>query len=206
MPLLVFEGLDGSGKSTLIKALAQELERRGQSVLTTREPGGTPLGEEIRKWLLAVGPLAPTARAELLLYEAARAQHVDQVIGPALESGRWVLCDRYTSSSLAFQCGGRGLPEAQVESLNHFATAGRAAELTVLLEVSVTLSEARRAKRTDIDRFELEKADFHTRVRDHYLKQARAAPERWLVLEGEGQTPPELVQRVIKELEKRQWL
>jgi len=206
MPFLVFEGLDGSGKSTLIKTLAQELERRGKSVLVTREPGGTPLGEEIRRWLLDHGPKAPTPRTELLLYEAARAQHVDQVITPALAENKWVLCDRFTGSSLAFQCGGRGLPEETVKPLNDFATDGLEPELTVLLDVSVQTSEARRSNRSAVDRFEAEKAEFHGRVRDQYLAQVRSAPGKFVVLNGEKQTPQQSLGQVLAELEKRRWL
>lgn len=206
MPFLAFEGLDGSGKSTLIKALAQELLRRGKEVLVTREPGGTPLGEEIRGLLLEAGPRAPTARAELLLYEAARAQHVDQVIRPALAQNKWVLCDRFTSSTLAFQCGGRGLPEAQVEPLNHFATQGLEPELTVFLDVTVGTSVSRRAHRETVDRFEMEKEEFHQRVRGHYLAQVGAAPGKWLVLSAEKSAPDALLKTLLSDLEKHRWL
>lgn len=206
MPFIVFEGLDGSGKSTLIKGLSERLLNRKKNVVLTREPGGTPLGDEIRKLLLEVGPRAPVPRAELLLYQAGRAQHVEQVILPAIHRGDWVICDRYTASSLAFQCGGRGLDQTEVENLNQYATAGVQADLTVLLKVSVTTSEQRRSSRTNVDRFELEKSDFHQRVFDHYLKQVRDNPKKWLVLEGENRTPESLIEELVQYLEQRQWL
>lgn len=206
MPFVVFEGLDGSGKSTLIKALADELKRRGKAVVLTREPGGTPLGEEIRKLLLEDGPNAPVPRAELLLYQAGRAQHVDHVIAPALQRGDWVICDRYTASSLAFQCGGRGINESEVESLNQYATNGVKADLTVLLQVSVATSEKRRSTRPVVDRFEQEKTEFHQRVYDHYLSQVKKDPKAWLIVDGEGRTPKVLGEELLQQLELRQWL
>ncbi len=206
MHFIVFEGLDGAGKSTLIKGLAADLKAKGQSVVVTREPGGSVLGEEIRRLLLAVGPDAPRPRAELLLYQAARAQHVDLVIRPALERGDWVICDRYTSSSLAFQCGGRGIEETGVQWLNQFATDQLEADLTVLLKVSVAVSEQRRSGREFADRFEQEKSEFHQRVHDHYLKQVAQAPEKWLVLDGETKNPQALAVDLRRELETRKWL
>lgn len=200
MPFIVFEGLDGSGKSTLIQGLASELKRRGRSVVLTREPGGTPLGEEIRKLLLEDGPRAPVPRAELLLYQAGRAQHVDQVIRPALQKGEWVICDRFTASSLAFQCGGRGIDEQQVEWLNEYATHGVKPDLTVLLKVTVTTSEKRRSGRDVVDRFEQEKSDFHQRVFDHYQSQVKRDSKNWLVIDGENRTPLELRQNLVEHL------
>lgn len=206
MPFVVFEGLDGSGKSTLIKGLADELTLRHKNVVLTREPGGTALGDEIRKLLLESGPCAPVPRAELLLYQAGRAQHVEQVIQPALKRGDWVICDRFTASSLAFQCGGRGIDEAEVEKLNHYATGGLKPDLSVLLQVSVATSEKRRSTRTNIDRFELEKSEFHQRVFEHYLKQVKASPSDWMVIDGEGRSPKVLLEELLKQLEQRRWL
>lgn len=206
MAFIVFEGLDGAGKSTLIKGLAEVLRSKGKTVTVTREPGGTQLGEEIRHWLLEDGPRAPLPRAELFLYEADRAQHVEQVIRPALKRGDWVLCDRFTSSTLAFQCGGRGLDEDMVNSLNEMATGGLHPDLFVFLQVSVEVSEQRRSNRQKLDRFEQEKADFHTRVLDQYLSQVAKAPESWLVLNGEAGKPKELGQQLVEALEARQWL
>src|SRR5688572_8822456 len=121
MAFLVFEGLDGSGKTSLIKLTAEHLTRNGITPLITREPGGTPLGEEIRKILLRKEGDTPTPRCEILLYEAIRAHHVDQAIIPALQRKQWVLCDRFTPSSVAFQAGGRYLKAQDIEWLNEFA-------------------------------------------------------------------------------------
>src|SRR3954464_7993655 len=121
MAFLVFEGLDGSGKSTLIERLAEELKRRGLDLILTREPGGTPLAEDIRKILLRTDAEVPHARTELLLYEASRAQHVERVIKPALRDGRWVLCDRFTASSVSFQSFARKLPRTEIDWLNNYA-------------------------------------------------------------------------------------
>lgn len=206
MAFIVFEGLDGAGKSTLIKGLADAIRAKGKAVTITREPGGTPLGEEIRRWLLEDGPRAPVSRAELLLYEADRAQHVDQVIKPALARGDWVLCDRYTSSTLAFQCGGRGLDEKTVTALNEIATAGLNPDLFVFLKVSVEVSEQRRANRQNPDRFEQEKSEFHRRVYDHYMSQVERAPSHWLVLNGEADRPREISQKLVEHLEAKKWL
>ncbi|MGE0761761.1 MAG: dTMP kinase [Bdellovibrionales bacterium] len=206
MPFVVFEGLDGSGKSTLIKGLADQLKSQGKTVVLTREPGGTPLGEEIRKLLLEDGPRAPVPRAELLLYQAGRAQHVDQVIAPALEKGQWVICDRFTASSLAFQCGGRGLDEQEVRNLNQYAINGVTPDLTVLLKVSVDTAEKRRSQRAHVDRFEQEKSEFHQRVYEHYLSQVKTEPQKWLVVDGEAATPKILLEQLLADLKKRGWV
>ena len=206
MPFVVFEGLDGSGKSTLIKGLAEHLKQQGQTVVLTREPGGTALGEEVRKLLLEDGPRAPVPRAELLLYQAARAQHVDQVIAPALAQKQWVICDRFTASSLAFQCGGRGLNEKEVRGLNDYAINGVTPDLTVLLNVSVMTAEKRRSQRAHVDRFEQEKSEFHQRVHEHYLSQVKAEPNKWLVVDGESGPPKVLLEQLISDLKKRGWM
>lgn len=205
MPFLAFEGLDGSGKSTLIQALNRELSRRSKSVVVTREPGGTPLGESIRQLLLAVGPHPPRPRAELLLYQASRAQLVEDVIRPAAERGQWILCDRYYSSTLAFQCGGRHLQESEVRPLIDFAIAEVEPDLWVLVDLPVAESERRRGHRSHADRFEREARDFHERVRSHYLEQSKRQPNRWLVLDG-MKTPDELQKILLLELQNRGWL
>lgn len=166
MSFIVFEGLDGSGKSSLMAALEKELVQKSIHFIKTREPGGTPLGDEIRNMILRKEGPAPTARTELLLYEASRSQHVDQVIKPALDKGTWVLCDRFTASSIAFQSGGREISESQVESLNAFATAGVQPALTILLDLSVEESRRRRQGRGQNngeaeDRIESEADSFH---------------------------------------------
>lgn len=204
MAFIVFEGLDGTGKSTLIKGLQKELSAHKIDHIVSREPGGTALGEEIRQILLRNQGEIPRPRTELLLYEAGRAQHVDYVIAPALQKKQWVLCDRYDASSIAFQCGGRGLNFDEVEWLNRFATGGLKPDLYVLLDLTVEESVKRREHR-EADRFEQEANEFHQRVRDSYLQIAKKDGGRWLILNA-SQSPAELVQSLIEELKKRQWL
>ena len=200
----MFEGLDGTGKSTLIKGLQKELSAHKIDHVVSREPGGTALGEEIRQILIRCQGEIPSPRTELLLYEAGRAQHVDHVIQPALKKNQWVVCDRYDASSIAFQCGGRGLNFDEVEWLNRFATAGLKPDLYVLLDLTVEESIKRREHR-EADRFEKEADDFHQRVRDSYLQIAKKDSKRWLILNA-SLSPAELVQALIEELKKRKWL
>lgn len=209
MAFIVFEGLDGSGKTTLIKKLSNLLDQRSISHIITREPGGTELGDELREIILRKNGEAPCPRAELLLYEAGRAQHVDKKIKPALEKNQWVLCDRYTASSVAFQAGGRNLKTQDVEWLNHFATSGLVPDLFVLLDLTVDESEKRRDSRqketnTEADRMECEKRDFHERTRQGYLDEAKKDPSRWLVLDA-AKTPDELF-KILEEKLRSQWL
>lgn len=204
MAFIVFEGLDGAGKSTLIKGLETELAAQRIKFVTTREPGGTRLGEEIRQILLRCQGEIPLPRTELLLYEAGRAQHVDFVIRPALEAKTWVLCDRYVASSIAFQSGGRGLKKTDVEWLNRFATEDVQADLTVLLDLTVEESQRRREHR-DADRFEREATEFHERVRQSYLQLAKTTPSKWMVLDA-SVAADVAVKNLISELRKRQWL
>jgi dTMP kinase len=206
MHFLSFEGLDGSGKSTLMKALAQHLQDLGRGVVTTREPGGTPLAEDIRQLILRVGDETPVPRAELFLYEASRAQHVAQVIRPALARGAWVLCDRFSESSVAFQCYGRELPRAQVDELNRFAEDGTRSELVVLLDLPLEVARARQGRRAEFaDRMEREADDFHQRVRRGFLEQAQEEPKRWLVLDA-SQPSDALFSATLAELQRRGWL
>ncbi len=210
MAFLVFEGLDGSGKSTLIEHLAGELKRRGCDLVLTREPGGTAMAEDIRKLLLRVDGETPVARAELLLYEAARAQHVERVIRPALAAGLWVVCDRFTASSVAFQCYGRELERTAVDWLNKYAVAGIEPDLFILLDLPVEKSLERRQARTvgtgvEDDRFEKEKQVFHEAVRRGYLAQANEDPQQWLVLDAQ-RTQNELFDDLMLHLTSRSWL
>lgn len=210
MAFIVFEGLDGSGKSTLISALKKALESQGQAVVLTHEPGGTPLAEEVRHLLLRTEGEAPTPRTELFLYEASRAQHVDTVIRPALQEKKWVLCDRFTGSTLAFQCGGRGIDRSLVDQMNEMATQGLKPDLWVLLDLSLEESLRRRQNREDgggkaQDRFEQERMEFHEKVRNYYLKLAKEEPDRWLVLDAEKE-PEEVFRQLIQLLKEKQWL
>ncbi len=210
MAFIVFEGVDGAGKTTLITRLAEHLKSKSIPYVLTREPGGTPLGEEIRKLLLRTDGEVPNPRTELLLYEAIRAQHVESLIRPALSENKWIVCDRYASSSIAFQSSGRQLEEADIVTLNDFATAQLYPDLTVLLDLSAEESVSRRAKREretnqDADRFEREKLEFHQRVRQSYLKQAKDNPERWLVLDA-TQMPEDLFKKLLISLKEKKWL
>lgn len=207
---LVFEGLDGSGKSSLMKSLENHLVQSGIQCLMTREPGGTVLGDQLRQLILQKSAEPPVPRAELLMYEASRAQHVECLIRPALLAKKWVLCDRFSASSIAFQSGGRSIEESQVKWLNSFATANLEAELTVLLDLPVEESENRRNRRAlatgeDQDRIEMEKQDFHERVRQSFLAQAKAEPTKWLVLDA-SHTPAELSAELIQFLKDKKWL
>lgn len=187
MKFIAFEGLDGSGKSSLIQGLADILKSQSIPFITTREPGGTPLAEELRELIIRTTHEAPVPRCELLLYQAGRAQHVDKLIRPALKEGKWVITDRFAASSVAFQAGGRNIPQKDVDWLNHYATAGLEPDLYVLLDLPVEESEKRRNSRTQatgqpLDRFEQEAADFHERVRKKYLEIANAHSKNWLIL------------------------
>ena len=210
MPFLVFEGLDGSGKSTLMDRIETQLQKKNQKVVRTREPGGTTLGDEIRHLILRTTGEAPTPRTELLLYEASRSQHVDRVIRPAIERGDWILCDRFTASSIAFQAGGRSISEQDVENLNRFATSDLQPDLTLLLDLSVEESRRRqqhREQKTGLhaDRMEREKNDFHERVRESFLQQAKKNPSSWLVLKAE-QGADDLEKISWAEIQRRGWL
>lgn len=214
MKFLVFEGLDGSGKSTLMGALEKHLIENNIKCFRTREPGGTVLGDEIRNLILRKNPdqpdANPTARTELLLYEASRAQHVDLVIRPQLAQKAWVLCDRFSASSVAFQSGGRQISTAQVEWLNDFATNNLVPDLTILLDLSVEESKKRRHGRSSTtgeaeDRIESEAEAFHERVRQSFLAQAEKNPTKWLVLDA-SLSPQALAAIVINFVNGKSWL
>ena len=208
MAFIVFEGLDACGKSTQLKKLEEHLKGLGEKVLVTREPGGTNLGEEIRELLLRTKGDAPVPRAELLLYEASRAQHVDRVIKPAIERGEWVLCDRCAASSVAFQAGGRALKKSDIEDLNHFATGGLVPDATVFIDITVDESEKRKGQRALIsgeeqDRLEQEKRSFHEATRQSYIDQS--ADSSWLRLDG-NHSVEEVFENMLKALKDKSWL
>lgn len=210
MYLIAFEGLDGSGKSSIIQQLETWLKSQQISFITTREPGGTPLGDKIRDLILEKSSWAPKARAELLLYEASRAQHVDLLIRPALAEKKWVLTDRYSASSLAFQGVARNMGWQTVTQLNDFATDGLKPHLTVLLDLSVEESEKRRSHRqkdsgVQADRIESEARDFHQKVRDGFLRAASEDSKNWLVLDA-SLSPATLFLDLQKALLDRGWV
>jgi dTMP kinase len=181
---VVFEGGDGSGKSTQLTLLREHLEGLGLPVVVTREPGGTSAGERIREILLDPATVGLSDRAEALLYAAARAQHVAQVIEPALAEGKVVLCDRFIDSSIVYQGAGRGLGEYRIEELNLWATGDVVADLIVLLDVSVDEGLRRAGTEGGHDRLEAAGEDFHAAVREAYRRRADAEPHRWLLLDG----------------------
>lgn len=210
MAFIVFEGLDGSGKSTLMRSLAEHLRGQQKNLIMTREPGGTPLAEEIRNLLLRKGDETPVPRTEVLLYQASRAQHVDRVIEPALKDGKWVLCDRFFASTVAFQCFARGLSRADIDWLNSYATNKRSPHLTVLLDLPVQESLSRIEQRnlklgSESDRMEAEKLSFHEAVRQGYLEQAKENPTSWLVLDAK-KSPEAIFDELLTTLVKRKWL
>jgi dTMP kinase len=178
---VVFEGGDGAGKSTHARTLHRSLSGEGIGAVLTREPGGTPLGNAIRRWLKTQPHRTPVA--ELLLFSAARTQHVSELIAPALESGRVVICDRFTASTVAYQGYGRGLDLELIRDLNDRACQGIRPDLTVLLDVPWGEGLARKHGNIT-DPFETETMEFHRRVREGYLAQASAEPDRWFIVDG----------------------
>lgn len=198
-----FEGGEGAGKSTQVARLRLWLEARGQDVLVTRQPGGTGYGQRIRQLILAPNPEEIlSARAELFLYLADRAQHVDTVIRPALERGCIVLCDRYTDSTLAYQGYGRGLDLTELQTLNQLATGGLKPELTVWLDLDPAAGRARILGREALDRLEAEALTFHERIREGYHKLAAAEPERWMRLDA-NQNEDQLAVQICELLSPR---
>lgn len=190
---ITFEGGEGSGKTTQIKLATDWLRKRGMPVLSTAEPGGTPLGRKIREILLNRGSWTIGAGAELLLFAAARAQHVGETIFPALERGEWVLCDRFADATLAYQGFGRGLDAGFIRMLNAFSSQALKPEMTMLFDLPVEAGLARAKKRTAgvrteaaEDRFEQEERAFHGRIREGYLSLAAAEPERFRIIDGAG--------------------
>lgn len=186
---ITFEGMDGAGKSTQIARTADWLRARGHVVLLTREPGGTPLGESLRALLLHE-PMHPDTEA--LLMFAARREHLAQVIEPALARGEWVLCDRFTDASFAYQGGGRALDTVRLEALETWVQRGLQPGLTLLFDLPCEVAAQRlAASGGDPDRFEREQSDFFNRVRAAYLARAKADPRRMQVLDA-ARTPEEV--------------
>ena len=199
---VTFEGGEGSGKSTPIERLATRLRARGDTVVETREPGGTPLAERIRTLLLDPGP-EPGAWSEAFLMEAARSDVVARVIVPAIARGATVLCDRYADSTLAYQGGGRGLEAALLAGMNRAATGGLTPDLSLLFDLDPVVGLDRRAHAAAAtNRLDREPPAFHERVRARYLELARAEPQRFVVLDA-GLDPAELEQRVWNEVTRR---
>lgn len=183
---ITVEGQDGAGKTTSIRFAECLIREKGIDLTVTREPGGTKLGEALRHIVLDGHEFQIDPTAELLMVFAARAQHLSEVIEPALGAGTWVLCDRFTDATFAYQSGGRGLPRSAVETLEHLVQEGLRPDLTLLLDVDPETGRVRasRRRRAEADRFESEEADFRSRVRDAYLELARLHPDRVCIVDG----------------------
>ena len=197
---ITFEGIDGAGKSTQIGFVHDWLNARGIEVLLTREPGGTPVGEALRELILQ-RPMQ--ARTETLLMFAARCEHVLEVIGPALAAGRWVLCDRFTDATYAYQSGGRGLPAADVATLERWVHPNLQPDLTFLFDLDPAIAAARIARAQRSDRFETEQRDFFLRVRQHYRSRAESLPQRFVVVDT-SREPGLVRQQLVDSLSR--WL
>jgi dTMP kinase len=201
---ITFEGTEGTGKSTQAALLGKELRRRGRGVVLTREPGGTRLGEELRKILLGLTYEGLSAMSELFLYMADRAQHMAEVIIPSLQEGKIVICDRFTDATVAYQGFGRGISRERIGALNREATSGKFPDLTLLLDLQDVTAGLRRAMKRNAeeglegseDRFEREETAFHCRVRDGYRSVAEGEPGRFAVFSA-ALPVDELHQRIL---------
>lgn len=191
--MISLEGGEGAGKSTLLAGLRDYLQQSGVALVQTREPGGTDIGEAVRAIVLDSAHDSLAAETELLLMFASRAQLVREVIAPALQAGQWVLCDRYTDASYAYQGGGRGQPVERIAALERWACDGITPDLTLLLDLPVATGRARAAGRGEADRIEVEADAFFERVRATYRERARAEPDRFRVLDA-SQSPEAVLQ------------
>lgn len=181
---ITIEGIEGVGKTTNIEFIDSLLKDAGREVVLTREPGGTPIGEDIRGLLLGHKHDGMSDDTELLLMFAARAEHLDKVIRPALAEGKDVLCDRFTDATYAYQGGGRGIAVEHIAVLETWVQAELRPDLTLLLDVPVAVGLARAGNRSAPDRFEKEKHDFFERVREMYLQRAKAEPQRYRIIDA----------------------
>lgn len=200
---VTFEGGEGAGKSTLIKSLCAYFSELGQHVVSTREPGGTLFGEELRNFLLHHRGMKICASAELALFLASRCQHIEERIKPELEKGSLVLSDRFTDSTVAYQGGGRGLGIDFVRDACYLVTSNFKPNLTFYIDIEPSLGLTRASKRAEYDKFEEEKIYFHERVRDAFLAIAKTEPHRFVILDGK--LPPDALFELAKtEIVKRQ--
>jgi dTMP kinase len=194
---ITVEGIEGVGKSTNIDFLSALIEDRGFEVVRTREPGGTPMAERIRALLLEHGDEAMTDIAELLLFFAARSLHIHNAIKPALQAGRWVVCDRFTDASRAYQGTGRGLNRDTINTLADWVQEDLRPDMTILLDAPAEIGMARAGRRGAADRLESEKTDFYARVRKGYLALAESEPQRFSIIDASQPLPQ--VQAAIAE-------
>ena len=194
---ITLEGTEGCGKTTQVAPLAEFLRQQGWDVLTTREPGGTPIGEQIRAVLHNLENTEMHARTEILLFQAARAQHVEQVIRPQLARRGLVICDRFADSTLAYQGYGRQQPLEPLRALVDYATGGLKPDLTLLLDLDVEVGLLRRARGGEWNRLDALEVAFYQRVRHGYSELVSAEPERWVVVDASR--PPAAVQAAMRE-------
>lgn len=183
---ITLEGIEGVGKSTQAAFLVEHLRASGRDVVATREPGGTSIGDRIRTILLDPDGDGPSGDTELLLMFAARAEHLARVIHPALATGRWVVCDRFTDATYAYQGGGRGIAAERIERLENWVQGDLRPDRTLLLDLPVEEGLRRARSGCDGDRFEREQREFFERVRQAYLDRAAAEPERYRVIDADG--------------------
>mgnify|MGYP001138536932 CR=1 FL=1 len=193
---ITLEGTEGCGKTSQVAPLAEYLRQQGWNVLTTREPGGTPIGEQIRTVLHSLENTEMHARTEILLFQAARAQHVEQVIRPHLAAGGLVICDRYADSTLAYQGYGRQQPLEPLRALVDYATGGLKPDLTLWLDLDVEVGLRRRAKGGEWNRLDALEVAFYQRVRQGYSELVRAEPQRWLIVDADQ--PQAEVQQALR--------
>ncbi len=183
---ITLEGPEGSGKTTAVEAAVKRLQEMGYEIVRTREPGGTPIAEQIRNVILDKGNTAMDPRTEALLYAASRRQHLVEKVWPALKEGKIVICDRYLDSSLAYQGGARGLGVDNILNINLFATENTWPDLTLLFDIKPELGLARINANADreVNRLDLEKLDFHNKVRDTFLELAKKYPDRFVIIDA----------------------
>ena len=196
---ITIEGPEGSGKTTAVDTAVKELEKMGYQIVRTREPGGTPIAEQIRNVILDKNNTAMDQRTEALLYAASRRQHLVEKVWPALKEGKIVICDRYLDSSLAYQGGARGLGIDNILNVNNFATEGTFPDLTLLFDLQPELGLARIAANAnrEVNRLDLEKIEFHTKVRNTFLELAKRYPERFVVIDA-SQSKEEVAKKTLE--------
>lgn len=200
---ITFEGPDGSGKTTQLRQLASVLRERGLDVVTTREPGGTEIGDQIRAVIMNMKNKDMDPRTELLLFNASRAQLVEELIRPALAAGKIILCDRYADSTMAYQGYGHGLDKAELRQLLNFATGGLKPDLTLLFDISAAAGLKRRqANHDEWNRMDDYALRFHERVRAGFLELAAADPERWAVIDAD-RDPAEIHREVLTMIQQK---
>lgn len=201
---ITLEGPEGSGKTTAIEKAVEQLTKMGYQIVRTREPGGTEIAEQIRNVILDKANTNMDSRTEALLYAASRRQHLVEKVWPALKEGKIVICDRYLDSSLAYQGGARGLGVENVLNINLFATENTWPDLTLLFDIDPSIGLARISKNADreVNRLDLEKLDFHNKVRNTFLELAKRYPERYVIIDA-SKSVEEVAERTLEAITKR---